>query len=253
MHQRHVPQVGAAYWSGLILASIFGANLGDLLAGSWGWGHVAGLPYLALALALILVVERFDRSAHTAYYWAAIIVVRAAATNIGDIGHDMNWSPLAVMTVLAVVLIAVAWLWSLRSPDSEPKTVLVTGGWYWVAMLAAGSLGTVLGDFGSAMLGKGLALGFRGGNIAATIAGTVVIALLFFLWRNRLQVAPAFFWVSVVLIRAAGTAAGDALAHGVGLAASTIASGLAFVALVSLWRDSPVAHRPPRRWSRLRE
>jgi uncharacterized membrane-anchored protein len=245
MKQLHVPRVGAAYWGGLILASIFGANLGDLLADDWGWGHVTGLPYLAVALALILFLERFDRTPHTAYYWAAIIVVRAAATNIGDIGHDMKWSQPLVMAVLTVILAAAAWLWALRARTSESPAVLSTNGWYWLAMVAAGSLGTVLGDFGSGTLGQTLGLGFRGGNFAATALGTLLIVLLFLLWRGRRPTAPVFFWVAVVLIRAAGTAAGDALAHSAGLVVSTILSGLVFVALVSYWRGSPAGH--PRR------
>jgi uncharacterized membrane-anchored protein len=239
MKQSHVPTTGTAYWGGLILASVFGANVGDTLADSWGWGHLAGLPYLAAALALILVAERFDRWTHTAYYWAAIIVVRAAATNIGDIGHDLKWSQPMVMAVLAVILAASVVLWWFQSRrGSESRGRLSTNTWYWVAMLAAGSLGTVLGDFGSATLGKALALGFRGGNIAASLAGAVMIAIVFLVGlrlRNRLN--PLFFWVAVTLIRAAGTAAGDASAHALGLGVSTILSGLVFVAVVSFWRD----------------
>ena len=239
MNGNHVPLVRRSYWICLILASIFGANAGDVLADSWGWGHVTGLPYLAAAFALILIAERFDRWAHTAYYWAAIIVVRAAATNIGDIGHDLRLPQPAVMAGMAVVLAGAAWLWAARAKRSAAAGTLSTNGWYWAAMLLAGSLGTVLGDFSSATLGKGLGWGFQGGNIAATAAGAVVLAAVFLAGRNRgLQTQTAYFWLTVVLIRAAGTAAGDALAHSVGLNVSSLLSGLVFVAAVSFWHDS---------------
>ena len=49
-----------------------------------GLGHVAGLPFLAVALAIVIVAERFDRIQHQIYYWIAIIIVRTAATNFAD-------------------------------------------------------------------------------------------------------------------------------------------------------------------------
>ena len=77
--------MGARYWTALCLASIFGANMGDFFARDLGLGHVHGLPFLALALAVVLIGERFDRSVHQAYYWTAIIIVRTAATNVADL------------------------------------------------------------------------------------------------------------------------------------------------------------------------
>src|ERR1700720_3463883 len=81
MQQIHLPTIGARYWAALCLASIFGANMGDFCAHNLGLGHVAGLPFLALALAVVVLAERFDRSVHEIYYWTAIIIVRTAATN----------------------------------------------------------------------------------------------------------------------------------------------------------------------------
>ena len=71
MQPIHLPALGARYWSALCLASIFGANMGDLFARNLGLGHVAGLPFLAVALAIVIVAERFDRIQHESYYWIA--------------------------------------------------------------------------------------------------------------------------------------------------------------------------------------
>jgi uncharacterized membrane-anchored protein len=54
----HLPTLGARFWIALCLASIFGANMGDLFARNLGLGHVAGLPFLTVALAIVIVVER---------------------------------------------------------------------------------------------------------------------------------------------------------------------------------------------------
>jgi uncharacterized membrane-anchored protein len=47
-----------------------------------------------------------------------------------------------------------------------------------------------------------------------------------------------FYWLTIVLVRAAGTSAGDFLASRnlLGLPLSTAVSGLAFVALLVLWK-----------------
>jgi uncharacterized membrane-anchored protein len=65
--------------------------MGDLFARNLGLGHVAGLPFLAIALAIVMVAARFDRVQHESYYWIAIVIVRTAATNFADFATgDMN-------------------------------------------------------------------------------------------------------------------------------------------------------------------
>ena len=51
MQDRHLPSLGPRFWAALCLASIFGANMGDYFAHNLGLGHVAGLPFLAVAFA----------------------------------------------------------------------------------------------------------------------------------------------------------------------------------------------------------
>src|ERR1700733_723491 len=111
MQKIHLPMLGARYWGALCIASIFGANMGDFFARNLGLGHVAGLPFLAVALALVVFVERLDRSSHESYYWTAIIIVRTAATNFADFAAgDLKLPRLLVMAALTILLIAAVWL-----------------------------------------------------------------------------------------------------------------------------------------------
>jgi uncharacterized membrane-anchored protein len=175
MQSNHLPMLNARYWSALCLASIFGANMGDLCARNLGLGHVAGLPYLAIALALVMIVERFDRMQHQSYYWIAIIIVRTAATNFADFAAgDMKLPRLWVMAALLVLLVAAVWLswkfiWQHRSVKSE--SVLRADLAYWTSMFIAGALGTVMGDFCS----HNMHLGDAG---AAILLSPVVAVLL---------------------------------------------------------------------------
>src|SRR5262249_60261330 len=105
MHGRHLPVRGPRFWTALCLASIFGANMGDFFAHDVGLGHIKGVPFLAVAFALVLIAERLDRAAHEAWYWIAIVIVRTAATNLADfMCGDMKLSRPLGMAVRAVLL-----------------------------------------------------------------------------------------------------------------------------------------------------
>jgi uncharacterized membrane-anchored protein len=241
MQPIHLPTLGPRYWAALCLASIFGANMGDLFARNLGLGHVAGLPYLAIALVVVIVAERFDRMQHQAYYWTAIIIVRTAATNFADFAAgDLKLPRPEVMAALTVLLVAALWLsWQFAWKQRETKTsdVLRADLGYWICMFIAGALGTVMGDFSSHNMGLG-----DGG---AAVLLSPIVALLFVIGsRGPLRLLP-FYWVTVVAIRAAGTVVGDFVSgrNMLGLPLSTAVTGILFVVLLVLWKESARAER----------
>jgi uncharacterized membrane-anchored protein len=99
------------------------------------------------------------------------------------------------------------------------------------------SLGTVIGDCTSHDLHLG--------DAGASLVLVPILALLFVTARNGLLRSLWFYWVTVVTIRAAGTVVGDFLAgrNMLGLAPSTLVTGVLFVALLMLWRERPPATR----------
>jgi uncharacterized membrane-anchored protein len=232
---KHVPLLGKKYWAALILASIFGANTGDFLADVLRLGHIAGLPFLAALFALVIIIERFDSLKHTAYFWAAIIIIRTSATNIGDIGHDLRLKAPLVIAAFAVTLLVTILLWQAYAPgknqrnSSQGSTVLSTVPVYWFSMLLAGALGTVLGDYFS--------FGLKLGTLKATFVLSVPLTIVFLLGGHWLRTQLLYYFLTVVLIRAAGTAAGDYMAKRLTLPLSTLISGIVFVAFLMLWRD----------------
>src|ERR1700709_977552 len=84
MQPNHLPALGPRYWSALCLESIFGANMGDLFARNLGLGHVAGLPFLAIAPAIVITTERYAPIKHQSYYRIVTRIVRPPATNFAD-------------------------------------------------------------------------------------------------------------------------------------------------------------------------
>lgn len=262
MQQKHVPVMDVKYWLALGLASIFGANTGDFLADVVGLGHISGLPILAIAFAAVLAAERFDRLKNPVYFWAAIIVIRTSATNIGDISGDLDLSRPLVIGILCLALFATVLVWyryNLKKSSGltgEPSGSLATVPVYWFAMLLAGTLGTVLGDFCSFSLMDLINGGHRAGalpppvgadgkpnfsmmphtgfsfdNLYAALILSVPLVILFFVSRKDSRQTHLFwYWSIVVFIRSAGTAMGDFLAHSpMGLATSTLVTGCVFV------------------------
>jgi uncharacterized membrane-anchored protein len=234
MKLKHVPQAGARYWVALSIASVFGANSGDFIAKYLHLGHAGGLLPLAALLAIVLVAERRDNAVHQTYYWAAIIIVRTAATNLADFGaSDLAFKKLWLVAALAVML-ALALLLSppSKSPDATgDKTFRLptTDVKYWVAMLIAGTLGTVIGDMTSFDSGLGTAY-------ASIVLGCVLTVVLL-LGGMGLFTIIWFYWLAVVTVRAAGTSFSDFLAHTIGLPQSTLLTGAIFVATLLLWRE----------------
>ena len=238
MQSIHLPTLRPRYWAVLCIASVFGANMGDFFARNMGLGHVAGLPFLAAALAIVMVAERFDRTVHQIYYWVAIIIVRTAATNFADFAcGDLKLPRLGVMAGLAIILALALWIsWRWVWRQSADKTdqanpILRADLGYWICMFVAGTLGTVIGDYCSHNL--------RLDDGGAALLLSPIVAAFFLAGRNGPLRWLPFYWSTVVAIRAAGTSVGDFISgrHMLGLPLSTLVTGLALVALLAVWRE----------------
>lgn len=235
MKQIHLPEVNARYWVGITLASVFGTNLGDFYAHESGLGLGLGLAVLFGLAGLCFLAERRDTRVHEAWYWLVIILIRTGATNIADyLAFRLRVPSVALGVGLCVLLAGLAWRTHFlanarRSEDESAKALPDTDAVYWLAMLTAGVLGTVLGDDASHVLG-----------LKEAAASTLVLLLVsLFLIRNIWSIMA--YWAAVAVARTAGTAVGDLLAESrklhLGLTKSTILTGLAFVLMLVLWRS----------------
>ena len=238
MKINHIPRIDARYWTAITLASIFGTNMGDLYAHDSGLGLIGGVPILIALFLLVYVAERFDKVSHQVYYWLCIIIMRTGATNIADFmagRHGWNINRWVLSAGLGLFLAGLA-VWSSRAhhaangpearkdlPDTDPR--------YWVAMLTAGVFGTVLGD----------AVQKVSTQSGAALMLTVVLAGALLLYRKGVMPVVLAYWLTVAIARTAGTAVGDYLAEdkvlNIGLNVCTLVTGIAFVAVLLVWRS----------------
>lgn len=229
---RTQPKINFYYWITLMAASIFGCNTGDFVADTLHVGHLAGLPWLAVALVILFALERFTAFTAPIFFWLIVIVVRTAATNVADSIYDFTGSYEAGFSfgvpVCMAILSAAVWAYIRWDVDTSTNKLGVSvTPLFWICMFLAGALGTVGGDF----ISFGLGLWPTGTFV---LMGAISV-LFIYRGRNRLSLHPVYYWATVLLIRTAGTGGGDALAHGFfNKSSATLVSGMVFVGLV-IW------------------
>jgi uncharacterized membrane-anchored protein len=120
----------------------------------------------------------------------------------------------------------------LAGKTDQTGSVLRADLGYWICMFIAGTLGTVIGDYCS----HNLHLDDGG----AALVLSAVLASLFLVGRDGLLRWLPFYWLTVVAVRAAGTAVGDFVSgrNMLGLPLSTAVTGVLFVALLVIWRET---------------
>jgi uncharacterized membrane-anchored protein len=249
---RGLPIINPKYWLALVAASIFGTNTGDMISEYFHLGNVAGLPYLAAILAAIFLFEKVSPIVSAVYFWAAIIIIRTAATNIADATHGMGaYGILAVIGLLATFVFAVRHYKTRVDAYPRDSATPRVDGLYWLTMALAGIVGTLVGDLSSAGFGFvdygvahfiGMApSGFdfswmQTGHAAGTVIFGAAIAWMLSRYSWQQLAKPYQYWTLLALIRTAGTAAGDYLAHtSLGLYNSTIVTGFSFAAIICLF------------------
>jgi uncharacterized membrane-anchored protein len=236
MKRIHMPQIDARYWVGIIAASIFGTNLGDLYAHESGLGIYKGVALLAVLAAAVFLVERGDRRPKELYYWLVIIIIRTGATNIADyLAFRVRVQPALLTASLALLLALFAWRTiatsAARDAGEAEQTLPDTGAAYWLGMLSAGVFGTVVGDICSHLVGQGV----------ASIGLDVLLAAVLVARYSAPAYALALYWVVVASARTAGTAMGDWLAENktlnIGLPLATLLTGTTFIGVLLIWRS----------------
>ena len=208
MRDRNLPAIDAGYWVAIVAASMCGTNAGDLAAGPLGLGHIHGILPIGAVFLGIIWAERALSWTTVAFYWLAIIVLRTMATNVADLAaHDLGLPRPAFLLLLVAFMAAMLWADQLRrerapAGDEGRPDPLVAGWSYWMLMLAAGVLGTAMGDWLAEDLGLGV---YWASTIGLPLfAGAVWAAY-------RLGLGKPWYWLAIVTCRTWGTDLGDML------------------------------------------
>jgi len=171
-------------------------------------GHVRGIiPLAAIFLAVIWAEKLLDLTT-VVFYWLAIIVLRTMATNIADFAtHDLKLSYAVFVPLLIAFMGVMIWADRFRT-DTPPQrsaasfSALPNADWsYWIVMLAAGVLGTALGDW--------LADAGPGVYWASLISMLLFVGAVWAAYQYGLS--KAWYWIAIAACRTWGTDLGDML------------------------------------------
>ncbi|HEY1942728.1 MAG TPA: hypothetical protein VGH40_11455 [Roseiarcus sp.] len=237
---RKLPAIDAGYWVAIVAASMCGTNAGDLAAGPLGLGHIRGiLPIGAIFLGIIWAEKALSWTT-VAFYWLAIILLRTMATNVADLAaHELKLPHIAFLLLLVAFMAAMLWADQLRrerapASDQGRPDALATHWSYWVLMLAAGVLGTALGDW----LAEDVGLG---------VYWSSMIGFPFFacaVWAAyRFGLGKPWYWLAIVTCRTWGTDLGDMVvvmfrsvaSKPAALWISTALTGALLAGVIALW------------------
>ena len=223
--------IGPRYWAAMFVASMCGANLGDFVADELHIGHLRGLPALTVLFAIIVIADWWSKRGGEGWYWLAILVVRTAATNLADsaiAGAGLGYATVAAG--LAVLLTAIILVGRVLRPAPLQGGLPRINSSYWLAMLVAGTLGTVIAD-GMAHMIRPVTLGVPVSGLTATLAVASILGL-----RTRAGFrSVATYWIAIVAVRGWGTNVGDISAYLLSRPVSILLSGLLLIALLVLW------------------
>jgi uncharacterized membrane-anchored protein len=245
MRARNLPTIDAGYWAAIVAASMCGTNAGDLAAGPLGLGHVRGMLPIALIFVAIVWAEKALDWTTVAFYWLAIIVLRTMATNVADFAtHDAGLSYPVFVALLIVFMAAMLGFDRVRSGPAEwvapsAPRLPATDWSYWVLMLAAGVLGTALGDW--------LADAGLGVYWASLLGAPFFLAAVWAAYRFGLT--KPWYWLAIAACRTWGTDLGDMLvvvfrslgSRPAALWASTALTATLLAAIIYFWTHRSVA------------
>jgi uncharacterized membrane-anchored protein len=213
-----------AFWFSMYAASALGTNLGDFLPKRMTMDLPTSFATIALICGLLIWGDRELGRRAEAFFWLAIVTLRAAATNVGDfLDFHLGLDPvLATVAFGAATLIA----GNFTRVEAGGASPLIDFR-YWGTMFLAGVFGTIGGD----LLSHGIGL-----LPAAIILGVALLIVV----RARGALFPTAivgYWAIVLAERAAGTPIADFLAGGrgiaLGLPMSMICAGA--MMLAGLW------------------
>lgn len=191
-----VAAISLFFWILKIVTTTVGDLSGDLLSITLGMGYVTALMVALAVMGALLVAQLGAKRFHPLLYWALILLSSTVGAEFSDsLDRALHWGTLGGAGALLVCLIATLFIWHLRRgeigvyPINEREDEV----FYWVAVLFANTLGSVIGD----LVGDRLGFGVLGG-IAVNIG---VLAFLTMLRYQTKANRGLLFWTAFVFAR----------------------------------------------------
>ncbi len=191
-----VAAVTLAFWILKVIVTTAGDLSGDALSLSLKLGYARALLVAAVAFAALLVANGRTRRFVPTLYGLLLLSSSALGAEISDgLDRALRWGNAAGTGVLLGALVVVLGVWFARRGTVRfaPITMRTDERFYWLAAVAANSVGSAFGDW----VGDGL----RGGLWGAMAVNLGIMALLLVLWRTTRISRGVLYWIGFVVTR----------------------------------------------------
>jgi uncharacterized membrane-anchored protein len=191
-----VAAITFSFWILKIATTTVGDLSGDMLSITLGLGYVTALIVVLAVIATLLIAQLSAKRFHPLLYWVLILLSSTVGAEFSDtIDRTLHWGTVIGAGMLLVCFAATLAIWYIRCgeigiyPINEREDEL----FYWVAVIFANTLGSVVGD----LLGDRLGFGVLQG-IAVNIGVLAVLTML----RYKTKVNRGLlFWIAFVFAR----------------------------------------------------
>lgn len=191
-----VAAVTVSFWILKILVTTVGDLCGDALSISLGLGYALALA-VALAVFLALLSAQLRSKRFIPWlYWLVLLSSATVGAEISDgIDRALHWGNLSgtLALLLFTLVILTAWFAHRGALGSSPVEDRRDERYYWLAAIAANSLGSAFGDLIGGRPGWGLM-----GGITVNLA---ILALLLVLHYTTRLSKGLLFWTAFVVSR----------------------------------------------------
>lgn len=191
-----VAAAGLSFWILKIVTTTVGDLCGDVISITLGLGYVNALLVALAVVAALLTVQLSARRFHPLLYWPLILLSSTVGAEVSDtVDRALHWGTATGAGVLLACLVVTLGAWYVHRGEIGvyPIKQRTDEGFYWLAVIFANSLGSVLGD----LLGDRLGLSVLGG-LAVNVGVLAVLTLLYYRTRANRGV---LFWTAFVFSR----------------------------------------------------
>ncbi len=189
--EKYIP---ALYWLAVVLISVFGTLVTDILTDSMNVPLEASTIVISMALGLTFIVwyaREGTLSIHSiftrqreAFYWLAILFTFALGTAAGDLMAErlgLGYLVTGLIVAGCISVVVLAWNYGLNAVLS-----------FWIAYILTRPLGASLGDYLSqSHENGGLGLGATGTSAVFILAIISVVVFLSLTKRDRIALSEA--------------------------------------------------------------
>lgn len=191
-----VAAITLSFWILKIVTTTVGDLSGDMLSITLGMGYANAVIVALAVMGALLIAQLGAKRFHHFLYWALILLSSTVGAEFSDtIDRALHWGALDGAGVLLVCLVATLSIWRLRRGEigTYPIKELEDEAFYWIAVIFANSLGSVIGD----LVGDRLGLGVLGG----IVVNIGVLAFLTILRYKTKANRGLLFWTAFVFAR----------------------------------------------------